>query len=161
QVSAVRSIYEGARNPRTGERIFAGWPPGSETPGGGWAAYFVGQAEAARADFWRYWAFSKPDWDPRTFDFDRDLTRADSVIGFVDANNPDLSAFQKNAGKLLMYHGWADPVVPPEDGIRYYESVANAMGGTETIASFFRLFMVPGMGHCNGGPGPNAFDALG
>ncbi len=60
-----------------------------------------------------------------------------------------------------MYHGWADPVVPPEDGIQYYESVGKAMGGTQKIVSFFRLFMVPGMGHCNGGPGPNSFDALG
>jgi feruloyl esterase len=51
-------------------------------------------------------------------------------------------------------------VVPPEESIRYYEAAANAMGGMDKVGSFFRLFMVPGMGHCGGGPGPNTFDAL-
>jgi feruloyl esterase len=164
EIAAVRKIYEGARNPRTGRPIFAGWVRGSESlpgRGGGWSAYFVGQPEPARSDFWRYWVFDKPDWDPRTFDFDRDVATADSKIGFIDADSPDLSAFQKGKGKLLMYHGWADPVVPPEDGIRYYEKVGRVMGGTEKVDSFFRLFMVPGMGHCGGGPGPDKFDALG
>ena len=163
EVAAVRTIYEGARNPRTGERVFAGWARGSEAlggRGGGWAAYFVGQPEPARSEFWRYWVFDKPDWDPRKFSFDRDLTDADRKVGFIDANDTDLTAFQKNQGKLVMYHGWADPVVPPEDGIRYYERVAQAMGGTVAVLPFFRLFMVPGMGHCGGGPGPNTFDML-
>jgi feruloyl esterase len=164
EVTAVRSIYEGAKNPRTGERVFAGWARGSEAlggRGGGWSAYFVGQREPARSDFWRLWVLDQPNWDPRAFTFDRELAEADRKIGFVDAIDPDLSAFQKNRGKLLMYHGWADPVVPPEDGIRYYEGVAKALGGADKVLSFFRLFMVPGMGHCNGGPGPNTFDALG
>jgi feruloyl esterase len=163
QVTAVRSIYDGARNPRTGQQVFAGWARGSESLGGrgGWASYFVGQPQPARIDFWRSWVFGNPQWDPHSFDLDRDLTAADAKVGFIDANNPDLSAFQKNKGKLVMYHGWADPVVPPEDGIRYYESVAGAMGGIPNIVSFFRLFMVPGMGHCNGGPGPSTFDGLG
>jgi len=60
-----------------------------------------------------------------------------------------------------MYHGSADGNVPAEDGIRYYEKVEGAMGGPATTAGFFRLFLVPGMGHCSGGPGPNTFDAIG
>ncbi|HEX3742912.1 MAG TPA: tannase/feruloyl esterase family alpha/beta hydrolase [Bryobacteraceae bacterium] len=163
QVEAARKVYEGAHDPRTGERIFAGWARGSEAlggRGGGWAAYFAGQPEPARPDFWRYWVFDNPEWNPRTFDFDRDIATADAKVGYIDANNPDLSAFQRDKGKLLLYHGWADPVVPPEDGIRYYESVEHAMGGTANVHSFFRLFMAPGMGHCGGGPGPNTFDAL-
>jgi len=163
EVAAVRAIYDGARNPRTGERIFAGWARGSESlggRGGGWASYFAGRPEPARLDFWRSWVFDNPEWDPRSFDFDRDLATADRKVGFIDANNPDLTAFQRNKGKLLIYHGWADPVAPPEDTIRYYESVAKTMGGMEKIASFSRLFMAPGMAHCGGGPGPNSFDAL-
>ena len=157
-------IYDGARNPRTGERLFSGWERGSESlggRGGGWQAYFVGQPEPARADFWRSWVFGDAQWDPRTFDFDKDVAAADAKVGFIDATNPDLSAFQAQKGKLVMYHGWADPVVPPEDGIQYYESVARKMGSEQNIISFFRLFMVPGMGHCGGGPGPNTFDVLG
>jgi feruloyl esterase len=112
-------------------------------------------------DFWRYWVFNDTNWDFRTFDFDRDAAYADSKMTMVTANDPDLSAFKQRNGKLLMYHGWADPVVPPEDGIAYYESVEKAMGGAQKTSAFFRLFMVPGMGHCSGGPGPSAFDALG
>jgi len=160
QEQAVRAIYDGARNPRTGERIFPGWVKGSEWLGGagGWNAYFVGQREPARADFWRYWVFNDPQWGPREFDFDRDLALADSKVSFIDAVDPDLRAFQSHKGKLLMYQGWADPVVPPEDAIQYYERAASAMGGA--ASSSIRLFMVPGMGHCGGGPGPNQFDAL-
>ena len=158
QVAAVRKIYDGARNPRTGEQIFPGWARGSEA---GWTAYFVGQPEPARLDFWRYWVFDDPNWNPRTFDFDRDVARADSKMAAVAATSANLAPFQKRGGRLIMYNGTADPVVPPEDGIRYYQSVQRAMGGPANTAAFFRYFLVPGMSHCGGGTGPNAFDALG
>ena len=157
QVEAVRKIYGGAKNPRTGEQIFAGWARGSEL---GWAGYFVGHPEPARVDFWRYWVFGDPAWDPRSFDFDKDVAAADSAMAAINANNPDLKAFQARGGKLVMYSGWADPVVPPGDVVRYYDAARQSMGGTSVTQNFFRLFMVPGMGHCGGGPGPAAFDAL-
>jgi Tannase and feruloyl esterase len=78
---------------------------------------------------------------------------------FLTANDPDLSRYSDRGGKLLIYQGWADPVVPPEDTIRYYESVLRSMGA-EHASSAARLFLVPGMGHCSGGPGPNTFDGL-
>lgn len=155
QVSAVRRIYDGARNARTGARIFAGWERGSET---GWGAYFVGHTEPARIEFWRYWVFSDPNWDPDSFDFDKDVAYADAQLGAISANDSNLTAFREHRGKLVMYQGWADPVVPPEDVIRYYESVGRTMGA---VADFYRLFMVPGMSHCAGGAGPDSFDALG
>ena len=79
----------------------------------------------------------------------------------INSNSPDLKAFQANKGKLVMYSGWADPVVPPADVVRYYESAQQFMGGASNTQEFLRLFMVPGMGHCSGGPGPATFDALG
>jgi feruloyl esterase len=164
QVAAVRKIYEGAKNPRTGERIFAGWPRGSEaSPGaqiGGWTGYFVGQQQPARVEFFRLWVFNDPNWDVRTFDFDHDLAFADVKMAAVNALDTNLKPFKSHGGKLVMYHGWADPVVPPEDGIRYFEAVAKTMGGPEKTKDFFRLFMAPGMAHCGGGPGPNTFDAV-
>lgn len=157
QVSAVQKIYAGAKNPRTGEQLFAGWARGSEL---GWGSYFVGQPEPARVDFWRYWVFGDPKWDPVSFDFDRDAAWADSVMGTITANDPELKAFKARNGKLLMYSGWADPVVPPADVVRYYETALKVMGGAIKTQDFFRLFMVPGMGHCRGGEGPSTFDAL-
>ena len=78
----------------------------------------------------------------------------------INANNPDLKPFQARGGKLVMYSGWADPVVPPGDVVRYYDAARQSMGGTSVTQNFFRLFMVPGMGHCGGGAGPSTFDAL-
>ncbi len=164
QVEAVRKIYTGARNPRTGEQLYSGWARGTEAAGGnqigGWAAYFVGRPEPARVDFWKYWVFGDPNWDPRSFDFDRDAAFADARLAHINANDADLSAFRKRGGKLLMYSGWADPVVPPGDVIRYFDDVQMTMGGPAQTSGFLRLFMAPGMGHCGGGPGPNTFDSL-
>jgi feruloyl esterase len=104
--------------------------------------------------------FDDAAWDFRSFDFDRDVRYAEGKMAVVVANDPDLREFEKRNGKLLMYQGWADPVVPAADTIRYFESVERAMGGPERTAGFVRLFLAPGMGHCGGGVGPNSFDAV-
>ena len=164
EAAAAKAIYAGARNPRTGESLFPGWIRGSETlpdGGGSWSGYFIDRPEPARLSFWRFWMFGDPNWDPLSFDFDRDMRYAGAHLNFISAVDPDLSAFQKHGGKLLMYQGWADPVVPPEDTIQYFESVQRKMGGFASTSSFARLFMVPGMGHCRGGSGPDVFDSLG
>ena len=135
----------------------AGFPKGSET---GWGGYFVGHKEASRVDFWKLWAFHDPNWDWKSFDYDKDLAYADKEMSMMNALDTNLTPFKSHGGKLVMYHGWADPVVPPEDGVRYYEAVEKRMGGAEKTTDFYRLFMVPGMGHCAGGAGPNQFDAV-
>ncbi|MDE3196037.1 MAG: tannase/feruloyl esterase family alpha/beta hydrolase [Acidobacteriota bacterium] len=157
EVESVRKVYQGARNPRTGEQIYAGWERGSEA---GWRGYFVGHPEPARLDFWKLWVFDNPGWNAGSFDYDRDVAYSERKMAATFANNPDLSAFERHGGKLIVYQGWADPVVPPDDTIRYYESVRKKIGPAKT-RSFARLFMVPGMGHCGGGPGPDTFDSLG
>jgi feruloyl esterase len=74
--------------------------------------------------------------------------------------DPDLIRFQHSGGRLLIDQGWADPVVAPQDTIRYYESVVRAAGeGHEPAMA--RLFLIPGTGHCSGGPGPGTVDGLG
>jgi len=80
-----------------------------------------------------------------------------AVVNSVDA---DLRPFKARNGKLLMYHGWADGNVPAADGIEYYERVTLPVGGSDRTPDFFRLFLVPGMGHCSGGDGPNTFDTI-
>jgi feruloyl esterase len=88
---------------------------------------------------------------------DRDVPLLDQKLGFVDAVNPDLSKFKARGGKLLMYHGWADPAITAQNTIRYYESVLKTMGPEQ--GNWVRLFLVPGMGHCGGGPGLNGFES--
>jgi feruloyl esterase len=117
-------------------------------------------AEPMRVGFFRYFLFHDPNWDWRTIDWDRDLAFAEQKLPFMAAVERDLTPFKKRGGKLVMYTGWADPVVPPQDTAAYYDAVVKAMGGLEKTRDFFRFFAAPGMGHCSGGPGPNQFDAL-
>jgi feruloyl esterase len=164
QVEAARKIYEGLRNPRTSEQIFTGWPRGSEgfgdTPGQSWRQYIMDPQEPMRVGFFKYFLFHDPNWDPRTIDYDRDLAYAEQKMPWMSAVEKDLTPFRKRGGKLLMYTGWADPVVPPQDTVAYYDGVVKTMGGLEKTREFYRFFTAPGMGHCAGGPGPNQFDTL-
>ena len=105
--------------------------------------------------------YSKPDWQFRTFDSDRDVKAADERMArHLNATDPDLSAFQKRGGKLILYHGWADAAIPAVNAINYFDSVVSKMGAN-TAREFSRLYMVPGMEHCGGGAGPNVFGQAG
>jgi feruloyl esterase len=159
EAAAVRKVWAGARSPTTGERIFTGWPMGSENSGDqGWDRYLMDPPEPMRVELFRYFLFHDPNWDWRTINWDRDLAYAQRKLGFMNAISADLSGFKKRGGKLIMYAGWADPIVPPEDTVAYFEKVTETMGNPQ---DFLRFFMAPGMGHCGGGPGPNSFDTLG
>ena len=164
QVDAVRKMYDGTRSARTGETIYAGWPRGSESFGDtaiqGWRQYVMDPAEPMRVGFFRYFLFHDPNWDYRTIDWDRDLAYAEQTLPHMSAVERDLTPFKKAGGKLLMYTGWADPVVPPMDTVAYYDAVVKTMGGLEKTREFYRFFLAPGMGHCRQGPGPNDFDML-
>jgi feruloyl esterase len=154
QLAALRKMYAGATNPRTHEQIYPGWPKGSEA---GWQQYW-GTTEPARVNFWRYWVFDNPNWDPWTFDFDRDLAHADAKVGkMIDQVNPDLTAFRRHGGRAIVYQGWQDPVVSALDTVGYYERLRGRTGSQADTDRFFRLFMVPGMSHCAGGSGTTSF----
>jgi feruloyl esterase len=166
QVEAVKKVHEGAKNPRTGEQIFTGWPKGSEafgdTPNQSWRQYITDMKEPSRVGVFKYWLFNDPNWDVRTLDFDRDFAYATERLPFMHAVDQNLAPFKKSGGKMISYAGWMDPVVPPQDTAAYYEGVAKVMGGYDKTRDFYRLFMAPGMGHCGGGPGPalNQVDAV-
>jgi feruloyl esterase len=164
QVEAAKKIYEGPRNPRTGKVVFPGEPRGSENFGeganAGWRSYIMEPAEPMRMDFWRYFVFNDPNWDWRTFDWDRDLDYARQKMGDINATNPQLSEFRRGGGKIVMYLGWNDPIHLSESALNYYDAVERQMGGSGTVRDFFRTFLVPGLGHCSAGPGANTVDAL-
>ena len=158
QVEAARKLYASSVNPRTKQEIFPGLAPGGELT---WGAMAGGpQPFAIPVDFYKYFLYAKPDWDWKTFDFDKDVSAVDEKFAAaLNATNPDLKAFKARGGKLIMYHGWNDQLIQPMNSVNYYNSVAKKMGAKETD-EFLRLFMAPGMTHCAGGPGPNTFDAV-
>ena len=98
---------------------------------------------------------SAPFW--RTFTVDKDMKAADEKMGpIMNATDADLKKFKARGGKLIVYHGWSDAAIPPTNAVRYYESVVSKMGAKNT-EPFLRLYMIPGMQHCGGGPGPSNF----
>ncbi len=101
-----------------------------------------------------------PDWDPGRFRIARDLPAIDSVMA-LRADDPDLSRFAARGGRMIVYQGWADPLVAAQPTLQYVQDVERTMGGREAAARFLRLFMVPGMDHCIGGTGPDQFGGAG
>jgi pimeloyl-ACP methyl ester carboxylesterase len=162
QVETARAIYRGPVGPN-GKPFYYGFMPGAEAVPGTWDLWLTGpdaQHGKFSTEFFRYMVHSDANWQLSSFDLLRDYALAKRLQGGnLDADNPDLRGFFGRGGKLLMYHGWQDAAIPPENSIAYFERVQRA-GGKQARASS-RLFMVPGMSHCLAGPGPNVFDALG
>ena len=158
QVETARRIYASATNPKTGREI-GGLQPGSEL---GWTDLgWTASARATGLDQFRFVVFADPAWTVARFDFDADIARADTVDGgTINALDPNLAPFFDRGGKLIQYHGWSDPQISPSNSTAYYRRVLAALGGKADVAASHRLFMVPGMGHCGGGEGPNTFDML-
>lgn len=112
------------------------------------------------ADLYRFGVFSDPDWNVESFELSRDLPLARKRLASLIVEDTDLSGFEKHGGRLILYHGWSDSGPSPFNSIRYYEEVQQTMSARRAD-EFFRLFMVPGMYHCAGGPGPDNFGNIG
>jgi tannase/feruloyl esterase len=169
QVDALEKVYQGPRNPRTGEELYPGLVRGSER---GWGGHTAGPNIFATADqFFKYMVYNNPSWDYRTFNFDSDMAYTDSRFSpLIDAIDPDLSAFRKRGGKILFTHLWSSTTHAATRSIEYYEQVAARMHGGNRddndrdhgnkfgkTHEFFRLFMVPS---ASGSKGPDTFDSL-
>ena len=156
-METARSIYAGVVNPRTGERVFPGPAPAGELQ---WAAYAPGVFPIA-ANYWRDLVIRDAAWSPAKLDLDKDLALARSLdTAGIDSTDPNLSSFAARRGKLLLWHGWTDGLIPAQNTIDYYEKVSAAMGA-ERANDSVRLFMAPGVDHCAGGEGTFEIDALG
>ena len=153
QLQTVETFYGGLKNSK-GELIFSGQALGN--PIGAQAS--TNREPGGTFDLVRI-AYNDPNVDWRKFDLDRDMKYLDEKIGYVDAVDPDLRKFKSRGGKLLLSHGWSDTGITPETTIWYYDRVLDKMGSKQS--DWMRLFMVPGMGHCGGGPGINTFDSIG
>jgi feruloyl esterase len=166
QLETARVIYGGFKDPRTGQLLSPGFSPGAEALPGSWPLWTTGASEDKRAgalnymfssNAFRYFAFGDASFDMLKLDLGAEFQRGLKHTRVLDSIDPDLKAFRDHGGKLINFHGWNDPAIPPKASIAYYERMARATGRPE---SFYRLYLVPGMLHCGGGPGPSDVDWL-
>jgi feruloyl esterase len=156
QVTAARALYQPLVNPRTKQVINAPLEAGSEL---GWNTFGGQQPFVIATQFYQFMVFDNPQWDWKTLNYDADMAAvARAENGIIDAKSTDLKKFVARGGRMIQYHGWADPQIPPGASTAYYEDVVKAMGSE--VKDNYRLFMVPGMNHCGGGDGPASFDML-
>ncbi len=165
QVTALKQIYAGIDDSK-GHTIFPGYLPGAEEGGNGWGLWITGPVPARSLmaffgiGYYSNMVYEKSDWTYKSFTLDSGLQAAqDKTAAALNAVNPDLSAFRTRGGKLILYHGWNDPAIPALNTVNYYENVIAKMGRAD-VDSFTRLYMVPGMQHCGGGPGTDSFGAF-
>lgn len=174
QATAVNTIWAGATDSQ-GRQLYPGYMRGAEAGAGGtWERYVSGSGPRRGrhfllADsFLKNVIFENRDYDFTRFNYDRDLPMAlQKVSSLIDAMDPNLAPLQQRGGKLIVYHGWNDPSIPVLNSIDYYESVVSTLNpGVSRDAAlartqaFYRMFLVPGMQHCSGGPGTDTFDML-
>jgi len=154
QLAALRKIYAGPANPRTGQQIFPGFAVGSERQWAGLVANL--NAAGLGRGYFANLTFEDPNWDYKTFNFDSHMAYADFKVGLLgNATDTDLSAARRQGVKIIQYHGWEDQTLQPAYSPEYYEAVVQQTGSLKKTQKFYRLFMVPGMRHCNP-PGPGA-----
>ena len=156
QLETVKTMYAPAKT-KSGNVVYPGMPMGGEL---GWNRLYTPEPMGVPLGSYKYVLNQDANWDWKKFDLDRDVAAVDEKAGStLNAINPDLTAFQKHGGKLLMYHGWSDQLISAENSISYYQSVLTKMGANQS--NWYRLFMMPGMMHCRGGAGPDQFSMMG
>ena len=166
QAAALKKIYAGPHDSH-GHAVFPGYLPGAENGEGGWGLWIVGPEPMKSLTaffgmgFFSDMVYEDPSWDYRTFTLEAGLKAArEKTASALNATETDLKAFKARGGKLIMYHGWNDPAIPALSTVEYYDGVVAKMGKS-TTDSFVRLYMVPGMQHCDNGPGAGSFGQVG
>jgi len=177
QLNAVKTYYEGPKDSK-GNPLYYGFPFGGETGEGGWSMWVTGglkyhqnsgdYQEGLGSDFpapvvpnaqhafgtniMKHLIFHDPDWTYKNYNYDSLREDAKLAANTLNATNPDLTAFRKQGGKLLMFTGWTDAAISALGTIGYYDEV---VAHDKTAENDVRLFMMPGVEHCWGGPGPS------
>jgi feruloyl esterase len=163
ELSVVKKWYKGPTDNK-GKQLFPGMPPGSERY---WGYWYLGTSKSPGpgtllADgYGKYLAYPSinDDFNALTFNFSNDVNLLNERGKLYNALDPDLEKFKKSGGKMIMWHGSADPLVIPKQSMNYYNSVVDIMGSHQNVNSFFRFYMAPGLGHCWEKPA-NAPDTL-
>ncbi len=166
QLDAARALYRGLVVSEGGQARFSypGYVPGAEAEPGSWAAWVTGPAADQQnrsllygfsSGFWRGFVYSDAGYDIMRLDLQAAPLEAARAAAIVNSTNPDLTEFRDHGGKLIQFHGWNDPAIPARGSIAYYDEVKDTMGDP---SAFYRLYLIPGMLHCGGGPGPSTVD---
>ena len=183
QLATIKKVYAGLKT-ADGKPFAYGFPMGHEGGADGWRAWISGRAAPEKqADGslaykgagntlpsgyglmepnFRFLATDDDDpaYSWKTFNLDRDLPKLKTMTEILSPLDPDLRPYMKHGGKLIIYHGWSDPGISSAGTVAYYNTMTQKVGGVKEAESFSRLYMIPGMHHCGGGPGPNTFDML-
>jgi feruloyl esterase len=156
QVATVKAMYTPLVDAKTKRVINNPLEYGSEL---GWATFGGQQPFGVATQMFQHMVFKTESWDYKTLNFDADWAATEKAEGgVINAQDPNLKAFASRGGKLIQYHGWADPQIPSGSSVDYHNSVVKTMGSG--VADSYRMFMVPGMAHCGGGTGTSTFDML-
>ncbi|KAF1955040.1 tannase and feruloyl esterase [Byssothecium circinans] len=164
QVQTVHQVYRPLYG-EDGTLLYPRFSPSSELSslGSGDYGYLGGGTATPATDWFKYAIYNDPSFDITTLDY-ADIAYADSLDaahGYVSSFAGDLSEFRRSGGKMISYHGFSDPIIPAENSLRYYKVVADTMQiGHTDIDTFFRMFPISGMDHCQGGPGAWAFGQI-
>lgn len=161
QLTALKKVLQGPRD-SSGRQLFPPNQVGAETDNNNWSFFITSDAGPrnflGRQVFGMLYNVPPANYDVMSFDFDTDPKLLVAQLGgILDATNPDLRVQKSKGIKVLHYHGWQDAALSPPESINYYEKVIASMGGLAQTQDFYKLYMVPGMVHCSGGPGPNHF----
>jgi len=163
QRAGLKQVY--AETAGSGQAIYPAQPVGGEGESAGWATWITGggmttpQGPSLRfafgTQFFKYFVFSDPAWDYRKYDVANTRRDARAAAAALNATNADLSAFKAKGRKLILWHGWSDPALTALASVKYYDQVQSKDPG---VRDYFRMFMMPGVLHCAGGPGPDNAD---
>lgn len=172
EVDMIGLLYGRTDTPVYGDWSI-GYPYGGENQDGGWRGWVVGGPAFApafngypniryafTADYFKYIFYNDPNYNLHDFDASTDQADLKPVVKLISATQTNLNAFKAHGGKMIMYNGWSDPALSALGTIEYYKALTDKMGGPQKTQDFTRLFMLPGVLHCVGGPGPDSVDYL-
>ncbi|HVW13191.1 MAG TPA: tannase/feruloyl esterase family alpha/beta hydrolase [Mucilaginibacter sp.] len=164
QLEAIKTVYTPLVNKQG--TIYPGYPFGAENAKGGWDLWIAGNYPGANmpslhylfsTGMFKYLVFNDPSWDYSKYDFSNFFKDTKYASAYLNATQTDYTEFKKLNRKMIMYHGWNDPALSAFSTVSYYDDVAKK---DQDVQSYIRLFLLPGVLHCNGGPGPDEVDWL-
>lgn len=164
QLAAIKTVYSAVMSKQ--DTIYPGFPFGAENEPGSWELWIAGNSPGMKmpslhyqfgTNVFKYLIFNNPNWDYSKCDLSDFFEETRYAAAYLDATQTDYSEFHKRKGKMIMYHGWNDPALSAFATIKHYQEAEKK---DKDLHSYIRLFLLPGVLHCGGGPGPDSIDLV-